>query len=132
MRLLPSLPEDWQQGRFRGLLVKGGYEVDVEWNRGEISTASLRPLTNNVEVVGEDQRGDRIGGKSVESKPPHLKVLSRTQLIAVLVVDGKKMASDARLLDEEEMFFEGGVYWFCVSVKALRHGEEVRFYSVSG
>ncbi|CAM9315795.1 unnamed protein product [Scytosiphon promiscuus] len=128
VRLLPALPEDWQDGRFRGLRARGGYEVDVEWNRGEIDTASLRPVPNSPHVVG-DERGGLHG--ALDSKAPSVRVLSRTQLVAVLVVDGKKMASDVGiLLDEEETLLEGGVLWFCVGVKALRPGEEVHLYSI--
>lgn len=129
LRLLPALPEEWQDGRFRGLRVRGGYEVDVEWNRGEIRVASLRPLPYGMDVAGGDQRGDGNAGQ--EARPSRLRVLSRTQLISVLVVDGKEVASDVGfLLDEEEMVLEGGVYWFCAGVKALRRGEEMRLYSI--
>ncbi|CAM9332311.1 unnamed protein product, partial [Hapterophycus canaliculatus] len=128
VRLLPALPEEWQHGRYRGLRARGGYEVDVEWTRGEISTASLRPVPNGLDIVGDHQRVDLAGG--LEAKPPRLRVLSRTQLIPALVVDGKEVASDAGFLLDEESFLEGGIYWFCVGVKALLRGQEVRFYSI--
>lgn len=36
----------WSTGRVRGLRVRGGYEVDMEWNDGALTQAVLRSLSN--------------------------------------------------------------------------------------
>lgn len=36
IRLLPSCPAEWKEGRIRGLRCRGGYELDFEWEAGNI------------------------------------------------------------------------------------------------
>jgi len=41
LRLLPALPSAWPCGRARGLRARGGYVVDLTWNGGEWTEASI-------------------------------------------------------------------------------------------
>jgi hypothetical protein len=40
--LLPALPEAWATGRFQGLVARGNFVVDAEWNEGLLTTATIR------------------------------------------------------------------------------------------
>ena len=39
--LLPALPDAWKQGAVKGLVARGGYVVNINWNNGKLSNASL-------------------------------------------------------------------------------------------
>lgn len=133
VRLLPALPEEWPAGTFRGLRTRGGYEVDVVWNGGEISAGSLRLVESTSAAAGAGN-GDKSHGRPLDVMPPRLRVLSRTQLTAVLVlldVDGNEVIrrNEAGFPSNERGVLEGGIYWYSVTMESLRMGEEARFFA---
>ncbi|MDO6721352.1 glycoside hydrolase family 95 protein [Psychrosphaera sp. 1_MG-2023] len=39
--LLPALPKKWQQGSIRGLKARGGFTVDISWDKGLLTNATI-------------------------------------------------------------------------------------------
>ena len=42
IHLLPALPGAWKNGSVKGLKARGGFEVDIQWENGEISTTRIK------------------------------------------------------------------------------------------
>ncbi|KAI1813062.1 Six-hairpin glycosidase-like protein [Poronia punctata] len=69
IRLLPALPSQWASGHVKGLLARGGFEVDVFWDgEANLVNATLTSLKGNSAYVtlGGTPIGGDDGGEEIE------------------------------------------------------------------
>jgi len=58
INLLPALPKVWKNGIIKGIKARGGVELDIEWKKGELFRAVLKPKVSGMYTVryGEKTR----------------------------------------------------------------------------
>ena len=61
IELLPALPKAWASGKVSGLRARGGFDVNMAWNNGVLTTAGIRSITGKSCTV-------RYGEKTVHIK----------------------------------------------------------------
>ncbi len=72
VEFLPCLPDEWKEGSFKGLCIRGGAEVAAEWTNAVINSASLKATANqtfNVKLPQGKSYKVMLNGKEAVANP---------------------------------------------------------------
>lgn len=81
---LPCLPDEWKEGSFKGLCIRGGAEVAAEWTNAVINSASLKATANQTFKVKLPQ------GKSYKVMLNGKEAVANPDAKGLITVDMKK------------------------------------------
>ena len=42
IQILPALPDKWREGSVRGLIARGGFEIDIRWKDGKLNALTIK------------------------------------------------------------------------------------------
>lgn len=84
VEFLPCLPDEWKEGSFKGLCIRGGAEVAAEWTNAVINSASLKTTANQTFKVKLPQ------GKSYKVMLNGKEAVANPDAKGLITVDMKK------------------------------------------
>jgi alpha-L-fucosidase 2 len=67
IELLPALPSAWPSGHVTGLRARGGFEVEIAWNDGKLTSARIQSVGGRTAVVRYGHRTKQVTLKSGEA-----------------------------------------------------------------
>lgn len=74
IHLLPALPDSWTTGNFRGMRVRGGASIDLDWKDGRATRAVVTALVPGKFILkmpaGAVRAQVKIGGRTHTYKEP--------------------------------------------------------------
>ncbi|MBQ4231577.1 MAG: glycoside hydrolase family 95 protein, partial [Salinivirgaceae bacterium] len=76
VHLLPSLPDVWPCGSVKGLVARGGFVVDMEWQNGKISRAAITSKSGGTLRIRSNTELSGNGLKPAEGNCPNALLVS--------------------------------------------------------
>lgn len=91
IEFLPALPDNWSEGRVKGLVARGGFEIEMEWKDGRLNQAAilsrcggncniftlqeLRVSDEDKKIVDTLLRGDELCFNTLKGKRYYINLL---------------------------------------------------------
>jgi alpha-L-fucosidase 2 len=60
IELLPALPAAWPNGSVKGLVARGGYEIDLEWKEGKLTACTVTSRLGGTTELRYGKRRERM------------------------------------------------------------------------
>ncbi|GIZ09691.1 glycoside hydrolase N-terminal domain-containing protein [Flavobacterium sp. UMI-01] len=67
IRLLPALPTDWKNGEVKGLCARGGFVLDLKWENGQLTKASIHSKKGGIAQLKYKGRSIKLDTKPGET-----------------------------------------------------------------
>ncbi len=76
IHLLPALPQNWSEGSFSGLRVRGGAEIDAKWHNGLLTNAVIKAnVTDSFKLMVPDNVNSvTINGKKINIEDGYISI----------------------------------------------------------
>ena len=76
IHLLPALPQNWSEGSFSGLRVRGGAEIDAKWHNGLLTNAAIKAnVTDSFKLMVPDNVNNvTINGKKISIEDGYISI----------------------------------------------------------
>ncbi|MFW6256962.1 MAG: glycoside hydrolase family 95-like protein [Bacillota bacterium] len=71
IHLLPALPEAWPTGKIEGVCARGGFEVNIYWEKGVLVKAKIRSKTATDSKVRYQQKTVKLNFEAGEEITLH-------------------------------------------------------------
>lgn len=57
IQLLPALPKEWQKGYIHGIVARGGFDADIDWEEGKLKQVKILSKLGNKATI---RYGDKV------------------------------------------------------------------------
>lgn len=108
VHILPALPDVWPDGQVKGLVARGGFEVDIDWAGGSLTTATLRSKSGGTVRIRSYVPLQGKGLKTAKGSCPN--PLLEGALIADPLSKGSDTTPAATVYEYDLQTVKGGVY----------------------